>query len=167
MKIFLKELNEKNVTKEYVRWLNSPTVNLYTEQRYFRHTIKSVKKYVIEKKKSKSEFLYGIFLVSNKNHVGNIKIGPINKIHKTTFISYFIGNSKLRSKGIMSEAFNQIFNLAKKKFKIKKIQAGIHDKNISSKKLLKKNKFKLEGIFSSQLIYNKKRIKKLIYGKIL
>ena len=34
MKIFLKELNEKNVSKEYVRWLNSPTVNLYTEQRY-------------------------------------------------------------------------------------------------------------------------------------
>ena len=32
----------------------------------------------------------------------------------------------------MSEAFNQIFNLAKKKFKIK-IQAGIYDKNISSK----------------------------------
>ena len=167
MKIFLKELNEKDVSKEYVRWLNSTSVNLYTEQRYFKHTIKSVRKYVLDKKKSKLEFLYGIFLETNKIHVGNIKIGPINKIHKTTFISYFIGNSKFRSKGIMSEAFNQIFNLAKKKFKIKKIQAGIYDNNISSKKLLEKNKFKLEGVFSSQLIYKKKRIKKLIYGKII
>ena len=167
MKIFLKELTEKNVSKEYVSWLNSPSVNLYTEQRYFKHTIKSVRKYVQDKRKSKLEFLYGIFLVSDKTHVGNIKIGPINKIHQTTFISYFIGNTKLRSKGIMSEAFIKIFNLAKKKFKIKKIQAGIYDKNISSKKLLEKNKFKLEGVFSSQLIYKKKRIKKLIYGKIM
>ena len=117
MKIFLKELNEKNVSEEYVRWLNSTSVNLYTEQRYFKHTIKSVRKYVLDKRKSKLEFLYGIFLETNKIHVGNIKIGPINKIHKTTFISYFIGNSKFRSKGIMSEAFNQIFNLAKKNLK--------------------------------------------------
>ena len=43
MKIFLKELTEKNVSKEYVSWLNSPAVNMYTEQRYFKHTIKSVK----------------------------------------------------------------------------------------------------------------------------
>ena len=136
-------------------------------KRYFKHTIKSVRKYVLAKKKSKLEFLYGIFLETNKIHVGNIKIGPINKIHKTTFISYIIGNSKFRFKGIMSEAFNQIFNLAKKKFKIKKIQAGIYDNNISSKKLLEKNKFKLEGVFSSQLIYKKKIIKKLIYGKII
>tara|TARA_B100000401_G_C52737084_1_gene686409 strand:+ start:517 stop:1020 length:504 start_codon:yes stop_codon:yes gene_type:complete len=167
MKIFLRELNEKNVSKEYVRWLNSSSVNLYTEQKYFKHTIKSVKEYVLDKKKSRLEFLYGIFLNSNKIHVGNIKIGPINKIHKTAYVSYFIGSSKYRSKGIMSEAFNQIFNLAKKKFKIKKIQAGIYEKNISSKKLLEKNKFKLEGVFLSQLIYKKKRIKKLIYGKIL
>ena len=62
MKIFLKELNEKNVSKEYVRWLNSPTVNLYTEQRYSRHTIKSVKKYVIEKKKIKIRiFIWYLF----------------------------------------------------------------------------------------------------------
>ena len=92
---------------------------------------------------------------------------PINKIHKTAYISYFIGSDKYRFKGIMTKAFNKIFKLAKKKFKLKKIQAGIYEKNISSKKLLQKNNFKLEGIFLSQVVYKKKRYKKLVYGKIL
>ena len=167
MKIFLKELSEKNISTEYIRWLNSEYVNRYTEQRFFKHSFKTVRDYVLKKKKSNSEFLYGIFVEDKKIHVGNIKLGPINKIHKTAYISYFIGSDKYRSKGIMTEAFNKIFKLAKKKFKLKKIQAGIYEKNISSKKLLQKNNFKLEGIFLSQVVYKKKRYKKLVYGKIL
>ena len=167
MKILLKELHENNVTAEYIHWLNSESVNKYTEQRFFKHTNKSVKDFVVEKKKSKKEFLYGIFVGSHKKHVGNIKIGPINKIHKTAYISYFIGNEEYRFKGIMSKVFNEIFKKAKNNFKLKKIQAGIYQNNISSKKLLEKNKFKLEGTFLSQLIYKRKRYNKLIYGKIL
>jgi len=37
----------------------------------------------------------------------------------------------------------------------------------ASKKVLKKNGFKLEGIFLSEIIYKKKRYKKEWFGKIL
>tara|TARA_B100000674_G_C37935382_1_gene960002 strand:- start:1421 stop:1924 length:504 start_codon:yes stop_codon:yes gene_type:complete len=167
MEIFLRELDVNNISKEYVSWLNSDDVNKYTEQRYFRHTLSNVRSFVISKKKSKNEFLFGIFVGNEKKHVGNIKIGPINNIHKTAFISYFIGSKKFRSKGIMSKAFKKIFKLAKIKFKLKKIQAGIYQQNISSKNLLEKNNFKLEGVFVSQLVYKKKRYNKLIYGRVL
>ena len=43
----------------------------------------------------------------------------MNKIHKTAYISYFIGNEEYRSKGIMSKVFNEIFKKAKNNFNLK------------------------------------------------
>ncbi len=166
MNILIKELTANEVSKKYVRWLNSDDVNQFTEQRFSKHTLSSVKKYVKIKLKSKNEFLFGIF-IDNKTHIGNIKLGPINYYHKTAFISYFIGDKKFRSRGIMTEVFQKLIKVAKNKFKLKKIQAGIYEYNLASKKLLIKNKFKLEGSFNYQLLYKNKRCKKLIYGKII
>ena len=54
-----------------------------------------------------------------------------------------------------------------KKIKIKKLFAGCLDINIASQAILKKNGFKLEGIFKKSLIYKKKRIDHLIFGKLI
>ena len=57
--------------------------------------------------------------------------------------------------------------LQKKRFKLKKITAGVYNNNISSKKVLLKNKFKLEGKLKKQYKFNNKRIDGLVYGKII
>ncbi len=88
--IFLKELTPKDVSQSYLMWMNDYEVHQFTEQKFKKHNIKSIIEYVKEKKKSKDEFLYGIFLKNNKEHIGNIKLGPINFIHKYADISYFI-----------------------------------------------------------------------------
>ena len=54
--LFLKELNKNMVTKEYVSWLNDRENMRYTEQRFFKHNLTTVKKYVSNMKKSKYEF---------------------------------------------------------------------------------------------------------------
>tara|TARA_Y100000996_G_scaffold393833_1_gene357665 strand:+ start:706 stop:957 length:252 start_codon:yes stop_codon:yes gene_type:complete len=60
--LFLKELNKNMVTKEYVSWLNDHETMRYTEQRFLKHNFMTVKKYVSNVKKSKQEFLFGIFI---------------------------------------------------------------------------------------------------------
>ena len=62
IEIFLKELNVSDVSKNYVSWLNDYEIVKYTEQKYKKHTLKNVKSFVFEKRKSKNEFLYGIYL---------------------------------------------------------------------------------------------------------
>jgi len=165
--IYLQELNTKDVNINYVKWLNDYSVVRFTEQKFYKHTIKSVKKFVIEKKRKKNEFLLGIFLSNKKIHVGNIKLGPINFKHKTAEVSYFIGDFKFQNKGIGTQAIQEAIYIAKKKFNLKKITAGVYSNNIFSKKLLLKNKFKLEGTLEKQFQYGNKRVDKLIYGKVL
>ena len=88
--------------------MNDFEVHKYTEQKYKKHTLKDIKSYVTQKNKSKNEFLFGIFLKENNNHIGNIKLGPINFIHKTAEISYFIGEKDLWGKSYTTMVIKKI-----------------------------------------------------------
>ena len=164
--IYLKELNTQNVNKIYLKWMNDKKVQKFTEQRYKKHSIKDITSFVKEKKRSKNEILYGIFTKKEKLHIGNIKLGPTNFKHKTSEISYFIGNINFWNKGYASRAIKEIIVIAKKK-SIKKLTAGFYKENIASKKILEKNNFKLEAIFKSQFKIKNRRTDGIVYGLIL
>ena len=169
LEIVLKKLNlKRDITKKYKDWMNDKEVHKYTEQKYTKHSISKIRKFVDKKNKSKNEFLYGIFLKQNnsKIHIGNIKLGPINFIHKTSSISYFIGEKQLWGKGLTTMAIKEISKVAKK-MGLKKLKAGLYEMNIGSKKVLEKNNFKLEGKMKSEVIYKGKRYNLYWFGKIL
>jgi len=169
LKIVLTELYPKMVSKKYLKWMKSKEIVKFTEQRFIKHSKKKIINFVRSKKNSKKEFLYGIYIKMNtkKIHVGNIKLGPIDYNHKNAEISYLIGDKNLQNKGIGTKAIMEILFMAKKKFKLKKIIAGVYSNNFSSRKILLKNGFKLEGTIKKYYLYKKKRIDKLIYGKTL
>ena len=168
-KITIRQLNlKKDISKKYQSWMNDYEVHKYTEQKYKKHSLANIRKFVKEKNNSKNEFLYGIFLKKKniKTHIGNIKIGPINFIHKNAELSYFIGEKDLWGKGYTDMAIKEAIKIAKK-IGIKKLKAGCYEKNIGSKKVLEKNKFKLEGKLMSEFIYKKERIAQFLFGRVL
>jgi|TARA_B100001093_G_C26811055_1_gene1007602 [ribosomal protein S5]-alanine N-acetyltransferase len=165
--IILKKLDVKiHVTNEYVEWMNDKTIHNFTEQKYLTTKRKDVSKYVTSKNNSKDEFLFGIFAKKNNKHIGNIKLGPVNKFHKRAEISYFIGSKEYLKKSYGYFAIQEIIKFAKKKG-IKKLKAGCYSNNLPSVKVLMKNGFKLEGVLKSEIIYKKKRIDGLIFGKLI
>ena len=170
MQLYLKLLTIKNANQNYVDWLNDYEVVKFTEQRFYKHKLLSVKKFIKDKIKSKNEFLYGIFLYEkekkNLHHIGNIKLGPIDFIHKTGEISYFIGEKELWGKGYATLAIKEIIKVAKK-IGLKKLKAGLYEMNIGSKKVLEKNNFKLEGKMKSEIFYEGKRYNSYWFGKVL
>ena len=144
-KIILKRLNlKKDISKKYQNWMNDFDVHKYTEQKYRKHSLVDIKKFVKEKNKSKNEFLYGIFLKRNNfsQHIGNIKLGPINFIHKNGDISYFIGEKKLWGKGYTTLAIKLIskINYTKQSFKLNRLNIRKSKiKNIQLKYVVFKN----------------------------
>ena len=168
-KIFLKELNHKSVTKNYVKWMNDYDIMKYTDLWPKKQTINDVVKFVREKQKSKTEFLYGIYVKNDKKneHIGNIKLGPINFMQRTGYISYIIGNKDDWKKGYATKAISEVIKIAKNKFKLKKLQASTIEFNLSSKIVLKKNNFKQEGFLKSQKLFQRKRCNCYLFGLIL
>jgi len=165
--IILKELNVSMVSSKYLQWMKSKNIMRYTEQRFEKHSILKIIDYIKAIKLSKNNYAYGIFFIINnqKIHVGNIKLGSINFKHKYADISYFIGDIKFQKLGIGTIAIKKVLEIAKKKFKLKKIFAGIYSNNVKSKQVLLKNKFVLEGTFEKKFIYENKRIAELVYSK--
>ena len=170
--IKIKILNECDVSENYCRWMNDKHVLKYTSQFGVKHSLRNIKKFVKEKKKSKLEFLYGIYILNKEirsyEHIGNIKLGPINFRNLTADVSYIIGEKKYWRNGYATKAVSLISKLAKKKFGLKKLQAGHQKNNLGSKKVLLRNNFKLEGVFKSQIKIGKnKRTDRYVYGLIL
>jgi RimJ/RimL family protein N-acetyltransferase len=164
--LFLKILRREDITQSYINWLNNYEVVKFTEQKNLKHNRKTILKYFEFISKSKNQFLYGIFVKNNNKHkhIGNIKLGPINYIHRFAEISYFIGELDYWNKGFATSAVSKIIKIAKSNYKLKKLMAGVYSINVRSKKVLKKNNFKLEGEFKSQMIFQKKRYSHLWFG---
>ena len=161
---FLRVLNTDDVSEDYVVWLNDYEVTKYTEQKYFDHDFKSVKEFVLNKYESDSDFLFGIFF--KEIHIGNIKIGPIKWEHKSTDISYFIGNREFWGKGIATRAIKIVVDYATDVLGLEKITAGYYEPNIGSAKALERCGFRIEGKRESELIFEGERIDHILVGYV-
>tara|TARA_B100000795_G_scaffold111743_1_gene82593 strand:+ start:394 stop:948 length:555 start_codon:yes stop_codon:yes gene_type:complete len=159
---FLRIVTKKDVSDNYVRWMNDNEMTKYTEQRYQKHSIENIEMFVDDKFKSKSDLLFGIFF--EKMHIGNIKIGPVKWEHLSSEISFFIGEKNFLGKGIMSATVNKVVNFAFLELGLEKINAGYYEKNIASAKLFEKCGFNVEGVKDSNIIFEGKRIKSVLVG---
>src|SRR3990167_8080420 len=81
-RIFLREINLSDANRNYCSWMNDAKANQYLESRFEKWTIKKLRSY-INKVKQNPDYLFLAIVTKDKNrHIGNIKIGPINRIHK-------------------------------------------------------------------------------------
>ncbi len=162
--IFLKKMRVADVTDDYCKWMNDPKIMKYLESRFTHHTIESLKKYVQDKEKKGDEIIFAIISKRENKHIGNIKIGPINKIHKFADIGLLIGNKSFWGRGIATEAIGLIVDYAFNKLNIHKLMAGVYSENIASIKAFKKNGFKEEGISRKQYLCNGKYVDRINLG---
>ncbi|MDB4119449.1 GNAT family N-acetyltransferase [Candidatus Pelagibacter sp.] len=167
--VILKELTISDYSIKYLNWMKDKKINEFTEQKLVKQNKKRILDFIKEKRNSKKEFLYGIYLKlgNNSKHVGNIKLGSINFYHKNAYISYFIGDKNFWGMNIATISIKKVLLIAKNKFKLKKITACTYKINVGSMKVLKKNGFSLEASFKKHLIYKNKRVDEVYYAKFL
>ncbi len=98
------------VSKNYVSWLNDPSINQYLESRFVTSTLKSVKTFVKNQLICSDTEFFGIFLRDEGKHIGNIKLGEITSCHKRGNIGILIGEKSTWGNGYATEAIKIITN---------------------------------------------------------
>ena len=164
--ILLRSITIDDIRQEYINWLNDPDVNQFLETRYEIQTNESIKKYVANILKSKSEYLFAI-CDNNERHVGNIKLGPINLIHNFAEISLFIGNKNVWGTGIGTEAINILCEFGFSKMGMHKITAGCYSNNLGSIIAFKKCGFSEEGIWKDHYLYRGSYVDRICLARII
>ena len=91
--------------------------------------------------------LFGIFYY--KKHIVNIKLGSVGYYHKTSNLSYFIGNQKYWGMGITTLVIGEIVKIAFEILALSKINASVYENNNTV------NTYYGESPFSSICFINK------------
>lgn len=166
-RIYFRDLVEEDIDNGYYNWLNDPEVSRYLETRYSIQTKNKIKQFIIDQTASPNVHLFAICFKENDTHIGNIKLGPINFLHRRGDLSYLIGRKEYWGKGLGSESVEIIIEFAKKTLNLHKIDAGVYEENIGSYRVLIKNGFKEQGRIKDHWYLNNKYQDEILLSKIL
>jgi len=155
--LLFRELTLEDISPEYIGWLNNSEINQYLEVRHFVHTHDTVRDFIEEVNLSKTEYLFGIFTLKEKKHIGNIKIGNINLIHEVGEVSLFIGDKDFWGHGFGKEAISTVTSFGFDRLNLKKIEAGAYQDNKASINSFLKCNYIIEGMNREHFISDNKR----------
>ena len=150
-RIYLRDVRLSDVNESYYRWMNDPEVIKFTESRFYPVSKEALEEYVKEKQKSKDNIFLAIIYKENQKHIGNIKLGSINWIHRLADIGIIIGEKDYWGKECAAEAIRLISNYAFSALNLHKLTAGCYKGNAASGKAFEKAGFTKEGLRKAHL----------------
>jgi len=148
-RLSLRLLQWKDITDEYVNWLNDPEVNRYLEARFQAHTRPSTIQYVQQMFMSSRDFLFGIFLNDSQDYIGTIKVGDLDEHHRSAELGVMLGRRTAWGKGYGTEAVELATRFAFENLRVHKIVASIYKSNKASIKIFEHVGYRRIGHMSS------------------
>ena len=166
-RIYLREVRLSDVNDNYYQWMNDPEVTNFMEIRFRPQSMEEIKNYVEMRTGSQDEPFFAIITKGEvHSHIGNVKLGPINWIHRNADVSLFIGCKHLWHKGYATEVIRLITDYAFNTLNLFKLKAGVYSENLASYSAFKATGFEIEGRLKKQVICNGKRQDVILLGKI-
>jgi len=162
--VWLRPVELEDCTATYVGWLADPQVNRYLETRWSTHDLDTVRQFVSAMRNDADNVLFAICEAEGGTHVGNIKLGPVNWIHRYADISYFIGDRSFWSRGLATDAIRTVTGFGFEVLKLHRLQAGVYRSNGASARALERVGYALEGTLRQKLRADSAWEDHLIYG---
>lgn len=165
-RIYLRKVTESDVDGPYYKWMNDPEILRYLEARFLKNTKDNMRKTVADWSSNPAILFLAIILDKDGRHIGNIKLGPINKRHQFAEMGIIVGEKDLWGKGYGTEAIELLSEYAFKQLKLHKLTAGCYANNGGSIKIFKKAGFRVEGIRKKHCLCEGEYVDTMLFGKV-
>jgi RimJ/RimL family protein N-acetyltransferase len=163
-RIYLREIRLSDVNETYHHWMNDPEVTRYTESRFFPNSMEALQKYVSRVSGDRQHVFLAIVLKKDDRHIGNIKLGSINWIHRFANVGLLIGEKDCWGQGYGTEAIRLVTEYAFRVLDLRRLTAGSYSNNISSFKAFLKAGWQQEGIRKRQYFSNGEYVDEILLG---
>lgn len=160
-------LAPRHVGDAYVSWLNAPEVNRFLESRFGEHSLESTRAYVATMLDSPQYLFLGIRLRASGRHVGNIKLGPVDRQHATADVGILVGDQAAWGKGVATSAIVQACAIARDCLQLRKLTAGCYASNVGSSRAFEKAGFTIEGTRPQQFLLDGRPEDGVLMGRLL
>ena len=165
-RLVLRDIKIRDITSEYLNWLNDPEVTKYLEIRFIPQTKEKIIEYVqsaLEDTRNKMHF--GVYDKGGARLVGTVTLPHIDWNHYFADISFVIGHSEASGKGYATEAVHGVIYYVFRECNIVKLWGGYYQGHEKSADVFRKNCFRIEGRFKKKLInYENLRVDSIAEG---
>lgn len=144
-KIYLRPLEKADLNDNYLAWLNDPEVTRYLETGVFPTTLQDLERFYESVTGSRSQVIFAIVARKSHQHLGNIKLGPIDWIHRRGTLGILIGEKKFWGRGIGQEATRLMVDYAFARLNLNRVTLGVVAEHESAVRCYEKVGFKVEG----------------------
>ncbi len=158
-KVRLSHLGIEFVSDRYVDWMNDYEVVKFTESRFSHHTHQTIEQFVRNVESATTSLAWAIFVQSE--HIGNIKLGPVNWRHSYADIGVIIGSKAHWGHGYATESLQLVVDWAFRNVHLHKLTSGFYDGNNASVRAFEKAGFSIEARQSSHYYFEGEYIDRL------
>lgn len=143
--LILTELTAENAGDPYLSWMNDSGIMQFLESRFRSYTRTDLADFIATTNADPDTLMLGMFLRDGGTHVGNIKIGPIDRHHARGDIGLLIGDRAQWGKGLARESIDALARHALDALGLHKVTAGCYGNNHGARKAFLAAGFREEG----------------------
>jgi ribosomal-protein-alanine N-acetyltransferase len=155
-RVYLRPLEPEDINENYLNGFRDDNVVEFLEVNGKTLTKAAVIEYIKKGIDSLTYFMYAVCLKENNEHIGNLKIGPIDRKHALSDLVTVIWNKNYWGKGLATDAIKEGNKNAFNDHNIRKLSGGIYESNIGSIKAYTKAGWIIEGKLQNHYIVDGK-----------
>ena len=165
-RLVIRDIEIRDISDEYIAWLNNPEVTKFLEVRFVQQTRERVEAFVRSKlDNTESSKHFGVYDNEGSRLVGTVTLPTIKIHHFSADVSFVIGHPAASGKGYATEAVHGVVYYSFMHAGLKKLWGGYYDGHVGSAKVLSKNGFREEGRLIKELVnYDGKRVDHVLVG---
>jgi RimJ/RimL family protein N-acetyltransferase len=137
-------LSLRHLSEHYVNWMNDIDVYRYLETGG-NYTLQDLKDYLSDYEE-KDVYFWAILIKSTEQHIGNIKIDPLNLENNSGEYGIMMGDKTEWGKGYAKEATLRILDFCFENISLSQVTLGVVENNTNALQLYKKLGFEEENI---------------------
>ena len=162
--VYLRPLEAADVAGPYTAWLNDYEVTRFLETGSYPSTPDTVARYVEQITSTADHVFLAIVERDTDVHVGNVKLGPIHRVHRRADMGIMIGDRTRWGRGYGREAVALIVAYGFERLNLHKIGLGVHADHDDAVRLYESLGFQVEGRLRQHLFRDGTYHDKLVMG---
>lgn len=157
-RLMLRQLSINDAEGPYAMWVRDPEVIRYLEIRFNPPDQKQLRKYIQEMNSSADNLVVGLVRKDTGMHIGNIRVGPIDKWHSRAAVGLMLGDRSSWGNGFASEALTAVTDFAFNVLELKKLYAGLYSPNRGVERAFEKAGYHVEAVRRAHAVLDGARI---------
>ena len=150
-KVYLRPLERSDLNETYLGWLNDREVTRYLETGAFPTTMQDLEKFYQGVTGSRSDVIFAIVDAKSHRHIGNVKLGPINWVHRRAMFGIMIGEKESWGRGAGEEATRMVVEYAFFRLNLNRIGLAVYAEHEAGVRCYQAVGFKTEGRFREEM----------------